>query len=453
MDRPAYRLRRRDATTVFADTGEVLEEQSTWRSRGPIASRFVNLPEDRDRTTSRRSTKADQWTLGPGRQMPLHKFRVDDAAGTELYVSPRTGEVTLLTTRRSRTLAWIGTIPHWLYFAALRDNQPLWYRIVVWTSAPGCACCRARPGSRRRRSSGGAGRSVVATAIPYSGWMRWHYITGVVFGVFTLTWAFSGLLSMEPFAWTNAHRARSPRATSSPAAPSDLVEVPAMDPAAWDRLLDGRGDQGSRVRPHPGRALLRRPPGARPGRGRQAARAAAPAVLHHRTRRSAIACWSPRDSLDVRREPFSADSLIARLAGCGARRADRRASSCSTEYDSYYYSRRRQTPLPVLRVKFDDPGETWVYIDPEMSQVLAQIHRLDRVERWLYNGLHSLDFSFWYNSRPLWDIGMIVLLLGGLASSWFGLLIGVKRLRRAASRTTRVWQTAPPATEHPVPHA
>ena len=91
-----------------------------------------------------------------------------------------------------------------------------------------------------------------------------------------------------------------------------------------------------------------------------------------------------------------------------------------TEYDSYYYSRGRQTPLPVLRVKFDDPAETWVYIDPEMSQVLAQIHRLNRVERWLYNGLHSLDFAFWYDRRPLWDIGMIALCLGGLASSGIG---------------------------------
>ena len=71
-----------------------------------------------------------------------------------------------------------------------------------------------------------------------------------------------------------------------------------------------------------------------------------------------------------------------------------------TEYDSYYYSRRNQTPLPVVRVKFDDPAETWAYVDPSMSQVLATVHRLDRVERWLYNGLHSLDFKFWYWSRP-----------------------------------------------------
>ena len=36
-------------------------------------------------------------------------------------------------------LAWVSTIPHWFYFTALRNNQPVWYRIVVWTSALVCA--------------------------------------------------------------------------------------------------------------------------------------------------------------------------------------------------------------------------------------------------------------------------------------------------------------------------
>jgi hypothetical protein len=84
----------------------------------------------------------------------------------------------------------------------------------------------------------------------------------------------------------------------------------------------------------------------------------------------------------------------------------------------------------VLRVKFDDPMQTWVYVDPRTSEMLSQVHRYSRIERWLYNGLHSLDFKFWYSKRPLWDIVMIVLLLGGLGSSVLGLYLGVKRLIR-----------------------
>ena len=53
------------------------------------------------------------------------------------------------------------------------------------------------------------------------------------------------------------------------------------------------------------------------------------------------------------------------------------------------------------------------------------------MERWIYNGLHSLDFSFWYNRRPLWDIGVLTLMLGGLASSAIGLYLGIRRVRRS----------------------
>ena len=76
----------------------------------------------------------------------------------------------------------------------------------------------------------------------------------------------------------------------------------------------------------------------------------------------------------------------------------------------------------------------WIYIDPEMSQFLASVHRFSRVERWLFNGLHSLDFSFLYNSRPLWDIVMLVLLVGGLVSSFLGLYLGIGRMRRGTKR-------------------
>jgi hypothetical protein len=107
------------------------------------------------------------------------------------------------------------------------------------------------------------------------------------------------------------------------------------------------------------------------------------------------------------------------------------------DYDSYYYARNGAAPLPVLRVKFDDPDATWVYVDPRKSELVALTHRSSRIERWLFNGLHSLDFAFWYDKRPLWDIGMILLSLGALATSGIGMYLGFKRLRRDLARLTR----------------
>jgi hypothetical protein len=80
---------------------------------------------------------------------------------------------------------------------------------------------------------------------------------------------------------------------------------------------------------------------------------------------------------------------------------------------------------------------------------MSTVPRLSRVERWAYNGLHSLDFSFWYNRRPLWDAGMIVLLLGGLASSCFGLAMGIKRVRRGTGRLAAALRPEPSAEATP----
>ena len=109
--------------------------------------------------------------------MPLYKFDVDDSNGTEVYVSPHTGEVRLVTTTKTRTLAWIATIPHWFYITPLRSNQPLWYWTVVGTSALGCllALLGLVLGVTQFHKSTPFRWS---SAVRYQGWMRWHYISG-----------------------------------------------------------------------------------------------------------------------------------------------------------------------------------------------------------------------------------------------------------------------------------
>ena len=107
---------------------------------------------------------------------------------------------------------------------------------------------------------------------------------------------------------------------------------------------------------------------------------------------------------------------------------------CPNEYDAYYYSQDGARPLPVLRVKFGDPDSTWFYIDPRLSQVTGRFTRFNRMERWLYKGFHSLDFSFWYYNRPLWDIGVILLSLGCIVFSGIGFFFGVKGLLRYLTR-------------------
>ena len=84
------------------------------------------------------------------------------------------------------------------------------------------------------------------------------------------------------------------------------------------------------------------------------------------------------------------------------------------EYYDDYYIRERVAPLLVLRLKYDDPNETWLYIDPARGLILRKEERLTRLNRWLHHGLHSLDFRFLYYRRPLWDLVLFALSLCGI---------------------------------------
>ncbi len=241
MDRPAYRLGGRRTATVFADTGEQMPGVGPVPAR-EVASRFVDLPLERVRY-ERLLTEADQWTLTQRGQLPLHKLSIDDDRGTQLYVWPESGEVTLLTTRASRALAWVSAIPHWLYFTPLRVRQNLWTNTIIWAAGLGCVLVilGITLGITQFKYSRPFRLSRIGSHIPYAGWMRWHSITGLVFGVLALTWVFSGLLSMEPLGWASGEGLSTGELRRTlVGGPLDASGFPPIDGEAWDDLLPGR---------------------------------------------------------------------------------------------------------------------------------------------------------------------------------------------------------------------
>jgi PepSY-associated TM region len=414
MDRPVYRFGR---TTVFADTGELLGDGGPSQAI-TIAARFMNLPE-RALHHDRVLTEADQWTIGQRRQLPLYKVRADDGAHTELYVSTASSEVVLATTRGSRALAWVAAIPHWMYFAPLRLHDSLWRTVVLWTSALGAisaviglvlAVIQFAPRRPFRLAR-------VSSYIPYAGWMRWHYITGVIFGIFTLTWVFSGLLSMEPLEWASTEIPGADIQQALSGGTISLSAFPAGNPTAWNQVLAGHMVKQVEFRRIQGDHYY---------------------VLQGDDPTPLLVA---ADSLQVRHEPFATDSLLSRVKE-GYADAPILESTLLSDYDAYYYARDDEPRLPVLRVKFDDEGGNWLYVDAGMSQLVAAFSRRARLERWIYHGFHSLDFSFWYYNRPLWDIGVIGLSLGGAALSAIGVFIGFRRVKRSVRRPTRARTTS-----------
>src|SRR6185295_9136244 len=209
-DRPVYRFSgsgggrggRRGGgggtSTVYADDGTVQTEiDDAMIDR--MASAWAGKPLGEARKES--VEEVDQWTVGSGLRAlrPLYKYTFND--GQQIYISGRDAEVKQYTTNESRFWAYLGAIPHWMYFTPLRKHQPEWFQFVVWSSAIGTASAllgvivaiwMLSPNKRYRHAG-------APTSIPYRGWKRWHSIIGLVFGVVTVTWAFSGLLSMGPF--------------------------------------------------------------------------------------------------------------------------------------------------------------------------------------------------------------------------------------------------------------
>jgi hypothetical protein len=362
----------------------------------------MRQPKDRLRVSLQNAV--DQWTISQRRQLPLYRVDVDDRERTTLYISPQTGEVLVLTTWASRALAWVSAIPHWLYFTSLRTNDSAWRQVVIWTSGVGCILALAGiilgfTQFRYKRP----------LRFPYNGAMRWHYMTGVMFGVLTLTWVFSGLLSMEPWNWASRR--------GGDILPNTLVgdglnidSFPMLDSSSSSHLASFDDLKEIELRSIQGNPyyIVRTSSGAR-------------TLVDAGT-------MSPRIGL------FSLDSLMTHVRQTYPKMPILE-SSLMTDYDAYYYSTiDREAPLPILRVKFGDPDKTWTYIDPSMSQILRTVQWKGRIERWIYHGFHSLDFHFLYYRRPEWDVVMIILSLGGATTSLIGVVVGFRRVFRGARR-------------------
>ena len=99
------------------------------------------------------------------------------------------------------------------------------------------------------------------------------------------------------------------------------------------------------------------------------------------------------------------------------------------EEDAYYFSHHDQVVLPVYRIVANDKENTRYYLDPQSGALLQRADSSSRWHRWLFAGLHRLDFAAWLRTRPVWDMIVITLMLGGLAGSTTGVYLAVRRIR------------------------
>jgi hypothetical protein len=102
------------------------------------------------------------------------------------------------------------------------------------------------------------------------------------------------------------------------------------------------------------------------------------------------------------------------------------------DYDAYYADRNHQRPLPVIFLRLNDADRSRYYIDPRTARIVGAYNSRSWMNRWLYHGLHSLDFPWLYQRRPLWDIIVIAFMAGGTALCVTSLVLAWRVLKRHA---------------------
>lgn len=349
----------------------------------------------------------DQW-IPFGRlkeDFPIYKFHFADPERHQLYISSKSGEVLQYTDKDSRLWAWLGAIPHWVYFTSLRQDTALWIKVVVWLSGIGCAMCVAgiylgirdfRLARRRNRLS------------PYKKmWYKWHHMIGTLFGLFVLSFCFSGMMSLARVQdW--GLRAK---LDINPAR-----ELRKIAPSPLDYPLDYR----EVIKAHPGRV-------------RQLEWGSFGDIPFYTVRTDSedlVINAQPRYTiapLYLSQEDLR--SVLARVHGQG----QAMEFELLDAYDTYYISRKRNLDLPVWKVSVADADRSLYYINPGNGQY-RYVNTPSRWNHWMYPALHSLNIKFLVDRPVLWNIVMWGTMLGGTFVSLSGVWLGIRYLLRKARR-------------------
>lgn len=351
--------------------------------------------------------RSDHYFMGNEKQGSFPVFRVafDDPQQTAVYVAARTGDVVARVTRWARISTWLGTVPHWLYFQDLYyDHFDAWLWISILL--PGVSLLIAVTGivigvvqlfPRRWRGSW--------RVSAYHGMSKWHHLSGIAFGAVVFTWTLSGMLEVL--------------------GPSSTPGARTMADAAGDVLSWKAANLDATGAFFRAKALALGDTIVAIDMARSGGRAG---YLVHL--RSGNRTWVDATTGAVRRQ---IDSTAAIDVGRSlvAQASNVVAAELLRLPDAFYYaSHGGDLVLPVWRVRFDDREQTTMYLDSVTGLPTAVVTDAVRRWRWWREGLHDFDFPGLVNRRPLWDILVLVLLVGGVVSSVSGVWLLARRLWR-----------------------
>lgn len=348
----------------------------------------------------------DQWIPYSNLKsdFPIYRFSFADEQETILYISSVTGRALQCVTREQRVWAWLGPIPHMLYFWQLRQHRAQWVSLVSWLAGIGALMCLAGM-VIGVRSYVLAYRRRKRFISPYKKFFfKWHHVLGFVFGFFVFMFALSGLMSVNDLPQWMVR-------THNTAMASRLRESPSIDLSAFT------ADYRRVVQQHKGevKEISFNQYGAKPYYS---------VVLNGAVQNFDASQPEPKPLY------LSQQDVLNRLSTvCDAPKT----ISLMTEFDSYYVGFTKRMELPVYKVIASNPDQSVFYVNPNTGRT-RYFNRNLRAGKWIYPAFHSLRFKFFAEHRVLRDVVLWILLIGGTLVSFTGVVLGLKYIVRLATR-------------------
>ncbi|WP_074407363.1 PepSY domain-containing protein [Aquimarina megaterium] len=343
-------------------------------------------------------TELDQWIPRTKYlpHMPIFKIEFEDENNTLVYISSVTGELLAINTSSERFWSWVGAIPHWIYFKDIRIHNTLWAQLVTWLAAlgfimvitgiiTGLVRYKKKPKAKFKRFK--------------NKWYNYHYYFGLVFGIFVCTWIFSGWMSMTPFGWTPSTQLQKEEVLKWQ---MQKHTINYYNEDSWSSFLNQLEQKKFKEVSF------------------NFFQNNVYAQVFFQNTSSLYSLYNANPSLSI-------DSY-QKIVNSFSLENEVKESILLKEYDNYYYSRHNDKDLPIIRIK--TTKNITYYINPKTTRVVYKCATKNKIQRWIYHGLHSLDFSFLAWNRPLWDIVLFILLTGGTVLSFSATGLGVKFIKR-----------------------
>ncbi len=365
------------------------------------ACKWVNAPVSRADTLHER----DQWIMYSRYldELPIYKFYFNDPEGSQVYVSSKSGEVLLTTDRDSRFWAWMGAIPHKLYFPFLRKDVGRW---KLWLLIGSSFCMLASLSGVyaglylwiRKRNKTGVWRNPFSKPL-----MRWHFTLGLIFAIPLVAWSLSGMFAMRKV-------------------PKWLVPVEGVENVTFTKLW-GRGMMPLEAYALPYSSIISTYPSARTLTYGRAGDIPLINVVTPDSTLTLDARYDRPSPLHITMD--EAKEAVRNLFGDNVRLA----SEVLTEYDHHYFSIRGSSPLPVYKITVDNADKSLLYINPATGRV-TYLNRNREARTILFGALHYLNWPLFAGHPGLWKVCMWIACCFGSVFCFISVCLAVKYVKR-----------------------